>query len=432
MSTTFRPTHAERIEERTQQRRGRPWWHFALALAVLLALAGLVWAGYAIWFSVAHVRASYARVTGLVIQVAAKNDSRVRQVLVRTGDEVETGQVVATLDQASLEAEVERAEATLSAQRSELARAERELELTIRETSASVEEAEAQLAAAAARLRQSEAELKMQSEQLPDEVRQAQADVDAATSRLLDAKARLARMEKLRAQGAVSEQSLDEARMGYGTAQAGVESAEAALAVARAGDYQSQIREQSVATREAEHLQARAGLKSAQTQGRRVALSEQAVVARQAAVAEAEAVLEAAQSRLSDAVLRSPVNGVVVKGPGHSVKDGEIVETGAPIVTVLSTEVPFWISASVSELYSGLVREGQPVRIRIDSLDRGIFHRRWLQGTVEKVGAATEFQATEGNPWMVQQVPIKITFDAEGEPVKAGATCRAWIDIRER
>jgi multidrug resistance efflux pump len=420
------------LADRQESKRGRPWWHFALLIAGLLLLAGLVWGGYAIWFAVSHVRASYARVTGLVVQVAAKTDTRVQQVLVRTGDGVEKGQIVATLDQADLEAEVGRAQATLAAQHSELARAERELELIIRETSATVEQAEAQLAAASARLRQSEAELKMQSQQLPDEVRQAEAEVAAANSRLAEAKATLARMEKLRKEGAVSQQLLDEARMQYDTARAAVDSAEAALAVARAGDYQSQIRQQTVATRQAEQLQARAGLRAAQTQGRRVELAEQAVLARQAAVAEAEAAVEAAQAHLSDAVLRSPIVGVVVKGPGHSVKDGEVVEKGAPIVTALSTEVPFWINASLSETYGGLVREGQPTLIRVESLNRGIFNRRWLHGTVEKVGAATEFQATEANPWMIQQVPLKIAFDAEGEPVKAGATCRVWIDIRER
>ena len=185
-------------------------------------------------------------------------------------------------------------------------------------------------------------------------------------------------------------------------------------------------------TRRAEENQAKAGLKSAETQVRRVALAEEQVLAQRAAVAEAQASLDATQVRLSDAVLRSPLTGVVVRGPGRSVKDGEIVETGIPIVTVLSTEVPFWISASVSEIYASRVKEGQPVLIRIDALSRGIFRKKWLHGTIDKVGAATEFQATEAsNPWMMQQVPIKIEFDPAGENITAGATCRVWIDIRE-
>ncbi len=431
MTVSTRPVRGVRAAQREEGKRGRPWWHYALLLCVLLVLAGLVWGGHGIWFALTHVRASYARVTGLVVTVAAKSDTRVREVLVDTGDEVTEGQVVAALDQADLEAEVERAEATLEARKVELARAERELALTISETATSIEQAEAQLAAASARLRQSEAEMMMQAEQQPDEVRQASADLTAAKSRLEDAKARLERAKKLHAEGAVSAQSLDAARTEYETAQAVVESAEAALEVAKARDYRSQIQQQAVATRRAEELQARAELKSAETQRRRVSVMEQQVLARRAAVAEAEAELAAARVRRSDAMLCSPVTGVVVRGPGHSVKDGEVVEKGQPIVTVLATDVPFWIAASVSELYSTSVREGQPVLIKVDSLNRAWLRTRWLRGRVEKVGAATEFQAAEGSPWIMQQVPIKIAFDPEGELVKHGATCRVWIDVRE-
>ncbi len=431
MAVSTRPVRGARAAQREEGKRGRPWWHYALLVSALLVLAGLAWGGYTIWFALTHVGASYARVTGLVVNVAAKSDTRVQRVLVRTGDEVAEGQVVAVLDRADLEAEVERAKATLEARKIELARSERELELTIRETAASIEEAEAQLAAAGARLRQSEAEMKMQAEQQPDEVRQASADLAAAKSRLEDAKARLQRAEKLRAEGAVSDQSLDAARTEYETAQAVVESAEAALDVAKARDYRSQIQQQAVATRQAEELQARAELKSAETRARQIALAEQQVLAKKAAVAEAEAELVAATVRLSDAVLRSPVTGVVVRGPGHSVKDGEVVEKRQPIVTVLATDVPFWIAASVSELYSVSVKEGQPVLIKIDSLNRAWLRTRWLHGRVEKVGAATEFQAAESSPWVIQQVPVKITFDHEGEPVKHGATCRVWIEVRE-
>jgi len=432
MAVSTGPLQGTRAGTRPQNTKRRPWWHYALLASGLLVLALMAWGAYAIWFAVSHVRTSYARVSGLVVNVAAKSDSRVQTVPVRTGEEVAQGQIVAILDKADLEAEVARCKATLAAKESDLARSERELELTIREAAASVEEADAQLAAAKARLRQSEVELTMQAKQQPDEVRQASADLDAAKSRLQDAEARLKRMEKLRAQGAVSDENLDAARTGQQTAEAAVEAAEAALAVAQTQDYQSQIRQQAVATRRAEESQAKAGLKSAETQVRRVALAEEQVLAQRAAVAEAQAALDAAQVRLSDAVLRSPVNGVVVRGPGHSVKDGEVVETGLPIVTVLSTDVPFWISASVSEIYAARVKEGQPVLIRIDSLSRGIFRKKWLYGKIDKVGAATEFQAVEGsNPWMMQQVPIKVAFDPEGAAIKAGATCRVWIDIRE-
>jgi len=392
----------------------------------VLMLGGLAWGGYAIWFALRHVRAIPARVTGLVVHVGAKDDTRVQKVFVRTGDEVVEGQVVVRLDYADLEAGVQQAQAHLAAQESELKRAEKELEFTIRQSAATVHEAEAQLSAAGARLAQAEAERDMQTRQQPDEVRHAEAALTSAKSQLTDAEATLRRMEKLFEQGAVSQHGLDTARTHYQVALAAVKAAEAALAMAQAKDYEGRIREQHVATRAAEERQALAGLESAHTTERMIALREEEVLARRAAVAEAEAALDAARARLSDAVLRSPVNGVVVRGPGQSIKDGEVVVNGQPIVTIVSTEVPLWISASVSELYVDRVREGQPALIRLDA-----FRRRWFHGKVEKVGRATEFASDQSSPWMVQRVPLKLSFNPEGVDVRHGMTCRVWIDVRK-
>jgi multidrug resistance efflux pump len=396
-------------------------------VTALAALVGMAWGGYAIWFALTHVRTSYARVTGLVVNVAAKTDARVQQVLVRTGDEVAQGQLVALLDKADLEAQAEQARAVLEARESELARAESDLELTIRQAAATVAEAEAQLAAAHARLAQAEAEKQKQTQQQPDEVRRAEANLASAESQLKDAEATLRRTEKLFGEGAISELALDAARTEHQVAQAAVESAKADLAVAKTQAYDTDIRQQQIATRSAEERQARAGLASARTEERAVMLKEEEVLARRAAVAEAKAAVDVAETRLSDAALRSQISGVVVKGPGYSVKDGEVVEKGVPIVTLVSTEVPLWINASISELYVDRVREGQPVLIRMEA-----FRRRWFHGEVEKVGRATEFAGDQSSPWMVQQVPLKLTFDPKGRQVKHGMSCRVWVDTRKR
>jgi multidrug resistance efflux pump len=267
----------------------------------------------------------------------------------------------------------------------------------------------------------------MQLRQQPDEVRHAEATLASAKSELNDAQANLRRMEKLHSEGATSQLQLDTARTASQVAQSAVDAAEAALAVARAKDHEGQIRDQQVATRAAEERGALAGLESAETAERLVALREQDVLAKQAAVAEAEASLEASQVGLSDAVLRSPINGVVIKGPAYSVKDGEVVVKGQPIITLVSTEVPLWISASVSELYIDRVHEGQPVLVRMDA-----FRKRWFHGTVDKVGRATEFSSDQASPWMIQRVPLSIKIDTEGMNVRHGMTCRVWIDVRNR
>ncbi len=428
MSTTTRPGTPSRPRRR-ERRRGLQWWHGVLAITILLALGGMAWGGYALWFALTHVRAVNSHVAGLVVHISAKTDTRVSQVLVRTGDEVRQGQPVAVLDKADLEAQVEQARANLEGQERALARAERDLELAIREASATIEEAEAQLAAAHARLAQAEAELMLRAEQQPDEVRSAQAALASAESELRDAEATLRRMERLHGEGAISEHALDQARTRAQVAQAAVESAQAALKLALARDHESRIREQTVATRAAEQRQARASLESARTRENAIALKEQEVLARRADVARARAALEETLTRLDDTVLRSPVDGVVVRGPGHSVKDGEVVVKGMPIVTVVATDVPLWISASISELHIGRIREGQPARIRIQA-----FPRKWFHGTVEKIGKATEI-AAEGpqtTPWVLQHIPVRIAFDTEGLDVKHGMTCRVWVDTRNR
>ncbi len=473
MSVETRPAYGSRRGRNAAptKPRKREWWHYLLASLGLLALIGLVWAAYASWFSIIHVRTTYARVSGLVISLSAKDDSRVQEILVSTGDTVKNGQVVAYLDKAGPEADVQQAQAKLDAANSALARAEADLEMTIRQTTAGAQQAEAELAAAQARLAQAEAEMKMQAQQQPDEVRKAEADlarlkagprpqeikqaraeVKAAESQLARADASLRRMEKLYQEGAISAQAIDTARTDKDVAEATLDAArenlsileggsrpediaaaEAALALAKAKTYEGQMMGHQVATRKAESHQAEAVLSSVLSTKREVALKEQDVLSQRAAVAEAQAALDSAKARLADVVLRSTTDGVVVRGPGKSVHDGEVVTAGQPIVTIVDTKGSLWISASVSELYVSRVKEGQPVLITLDA-----FPGRKLIGHVAQVAKATDMSSTTSttaSPWQVQQVPIRISFDPKalrlpGQGIIPGMTCQAWIDVR--
>ena len=481
MSVTTRPMPRPRQRAPGEAGSRRiQWWHYLLAACALAALVGLGYGVRALWFSMTHIRTTYAWVSGVVVSLSAKDDTRVRQLLVRTGDRVRKGDIVAILDNADAEAAVDQARANLRARESALARAEADLELTIRQTSASIEEAEAELAASRARLAQAEADMSMQSRSLPDEVKrsqaalagararlaqleagarpqeieQARAELASAESQLARASATLRRMEKLHQQGAVSAQALDTARTDMEVAQAAVAAqkerlsllqagsrkedieaarqavaaAEAELALALSKSWEQQMKAQQVATRSAEQRKAAAALKSAQSQQRMVALKEQDVLSQRAAVAEAKAALEAAMARLSDTRLRSTENGIVVGGAGPTVHEGEVVTKGQPIVTVVSTDNPLWISGFVSELYASRVRENQPAVIRIDA-----FRGRVFRGRLARVGAATDLQSTAESPWALKQVPIKVHFDSGemAKEIKPGMTCRVWIDVRK-
>jgi len=442
----------------------------------------MVWGGYAIWFSVTHVRATYARVSGLMVNVSAKSDTRVQRILVSTGDKVVKGQPLVELDSADLAEEVNKVNAQLEAAKSAQTRAEQDLEMTIRQNSASEQQATAELAASEARLSQAMAEMEMQSQQQPDEVRnaaalvasakadlkrleqgprpqeieQARQEVNAAQARLDNATSALTRMEKLNKEGAVSTQQLEEAATNKQVAEASLKSAQEKLSLLQAGSraedleqarqrvaaaeatlasaktkvLQGQMLQQQVATRKAERQQADASINAAKSTRFSVTLKEQDVLAQRAAVQSAEAAVNQAMVRLSESSLVSPVNGIVIRGAGPTVHEGEFVSKGMPIVTLVSTDRdnPFWISGSVSELYAAQVKEGQRVIIRIEA-----FPKEEFEGKVTQVGGATEIQTGDVNasPWMLQQVPIKVAFDTKKLDVKPGMSCQLWIDVRK-
>jgi multidrug resistance efflux pump len=248
----------------------------------------------------------------------------------------------------------------------------------------------------------------------------------------------------LQKEGAVSAQALDTAKTGQEVAQAAVASAREKLSLLRAGSRAEDIEaaRQAVAsaraalavaiakspveTLAAESRQSEAGLKSAQSQQRTVGLKEQDVLAQRAAVAEARAALEAVKARLSYTQLKGASNGIVIPGRGQSLHEGEVVTKGLPIVTIVSTDDPFWITASVSELLVSQVKEGQPAIITIDA-----YRRKTFTGKVTQVGGATEFTADD-TPWSLKQIPIKLSLDAQGmeDQLKPGMSCRVWIDVR--
>ena len=464
MTVVTRPAPRSRPRNRSEAgaRRIR-WWHYVIAASALMTLGGLAYGGYAAWFSFTRVRTSYARVSGYMVTLSAKDDTRLQKLLVRTGDRVHKGQAVAILDNADIDAEVDQARASLRAKESALNRAEADLELTIRQTAASIEEAEAQLSASRARLSQAErsqpdevrraqadvAASKARLAQLragsrPQEIEQAKADLASAESQLASATATLRRNEKLQKEGAVSAQALDTAKTQQEVAQAAVASARQKLSLVEAGSRREDIEaaRQAVASAEAalavaiakspvdtlaaESRQSEAALKSAQSQQRTVALKEQDVLSQRAAVAEARAVLQAVKARLSYTELRSTQNGIVIAGRGQSLHEGEVVTKGLPIVTIVSTDDPFWITASVSELLVSQIKEGQPAVIKIDA-----FRAKTFQGKLTQVGGATEFTADE-SPWALKQVPLKLSLDSQGmqEQMKPGMSCRVWIDVR--
>ena len=253
--------------------------------------------------------------TGLVdadeVAVSAQIAGRLQQVMVREGDSVTTGQLLATMVPGELQADQSY-------------------------YASSMKSAGAQVSVA-------RASLKFQELQTRDQIRQAEANLAAAQAQLKQAEANLAlarqnfkRTDRLFEQQIVSQQQQDQAQANLTVAQANVEAlgkqvqaARAALALARSNAEQITVREHELTSNRHQFAAARA-----QDQ--------------------------AAQARLDYTEIRSPINGLVTLRAALS---GEVVNPAQPIVVLYDPD-KLWVRADVPETDLYLVRMGERLPVR--------------------------------------------------------------------
>jgi len=109
---------------------------------------------------------------------------------------------------------------------------------------------------------------------------------------------------------------------------------------------------------------------------------QEQIVAARARLEAAERARDLARVNLEEAVVRSPVDGVVL---AKHAEPGEVLAAGAPVVTV-SDLGRVYLRAFVEETDLGKVRLGQRVRISIDS-----FPGKTYEGTISFVSEEAEF-----------------------------------------
>ncbi len=161
-----------------------------------------------------------------------------------------------------------------------------------------------------------------------------------------------------------------------------VEQARAALALAEAAARQVKIRRGDVAVAEAGAGQAEAAAAGARASLDLVAAREQELAAARASLAQAEAALRLALAVRANAVLTSPISGVVLS---RSVEPGEVIGAGVPVLTVADLgEV--WLRIYVPEAQLGRVRIGQRAEVFVDA-----FPGRAFPARVTEIAGEAEF-----------------------------------------
>jgi multidrug resistance efflux pump len=282
---------------------------------LVLALA-IIGGGFALYRVLKRPRGIVLNgiVTTHEVNVAPQIQGRLTRLLVKEGDSVKTGQLLAAIDAQELRAD-----------QSYYAHAEQ---------------------GAAAQVQESEAALKFQEAQTREQIRQAEAALAATEAKQREARADLdlarvnfERTLALYKKQVYAAQSLDQAKSARDAAQAEVEfmqkqvdAQRAAVALARSNEEQITIRLKQVLA------------------GRRQ-------------LAAAGAQVQKARVRLDYSEIRAPIDGIVAV---LAARQGEMVGASQPILTLINPD-DLWLRADVEETYIDRIRMGDALAFRLPS-----------------------------------------------------------------
>jgi HlyD family secretion protein len=323
------------------QAKRKKWW---LAALVLIAIMGIGSVAYRQMILVPQQKARNQVQTALVerknltitisangtvqpersVNVSPKNSGILKQLLVKEGDLVEKGQILAYMDDSNLQGQLRQSQGNLAA-------AEANWEKLVHgNRSEEIETAKAQLAEQKANLQQLRNGNRLQ------DVAQAQGKLKDTQYALQQADDDLKRNQSLYTEGAISLQSLNTFRTTRDRAQTQVQQAEQAVSLMRSG------------TRPEEITQA------------------------QAQVTAAQGAVQIIQTNLNDMVIRAPFSGVIARkfaDPGAFVTPttaGSAV-TSASSSSILALASTNEIVAQVAEANIAQIRKGLTATIQVDA-----------------------------------------------------------------
>jgi membrane fusion protein YbhG len=305
------------------------------------------------------------------ISIGSKVGGRVSRVLVREGDHVEANQLLVVFESSELEGQLIQAQGRVEAARANLAKMLR--------GSRPEEIAEANAASNGYR----EAELA-----------QARAELERARTEEANAERELKRTEVLTEDGAMSQQSLDNARDRVRAAYALVSSHTNAVAAA----------EGRLSAAKAVSDKAQRGFRSEDIQAARAELTL------------AEGQLKETEARWAEREVRSPAAAVVET---MDLRPGDLLPANSPVAQLLEAD-QLYLMVYVPETQIGNVQIGKAAQIRVDT-----FPGRTFQARVEQIRQQSEFlpRNVETKEELVHQViGVKLRVENTGNRLRAGVS----------
>jgi len=330
--------------------------------------------GSLIWYLVTTQRSGDLQLVGTVdaneVVVSSKIPGRIQTLTVQEGQDVQAGELIATIESDDLQAAAKAAEATAASEKSKLNGTVETEQQNRGETTSATVSAEAQVKAAQATLAQAQANFEHQ-----------QAD----TSRTV----------ALAQQGIMSEQSRDEAVTSLQAAQAAVNAARDNLSATQAN------------------------LRQARAHELLTTVSARTVDETRAEAANARALAEEARVEQGYAQVLSPIAGKV---DVWAARQGEVVTVGAPIVTIMDL-TQTWVYAPLPETQADSVQLGDSLRVAMPSGDT-------VYGKIIAKSAEGDFATQRDVNSMkrdIRTIQLKLLIPNPGEKFVPGMTAYVYI-----
>jgi HlyD family secretion protein len=321
---------------------------------------------------------------GAGARVAAVSSGRLNAVLVREGDKVVAGQVVAVLDSRLQSAQALSASSALKVSEIQAQQAVLGAKASATDHSNAVEVARLDMEVAQTELR------KLENGARPQEIAQAEQNVNQSQATRDRAATELDRVDFLYKKGIDSKRQLDDARVALSVADSALVSAREQASLTKAG-----ARSEDVHTARLRLQSARAALRQAEQGVLQVAAKKRETAAAVESIRQKRADLAAAQTSAGYAQLRTPITGIVTR---RFLDPGDMADTNTPVVEITNPHA-LNLVASVPAEDGADVRPGLPVRIHVENAQGRILHGETISvGEVDPQSGMLSVRIAVPNP----------------------------------
>ncbi len=348
------------------------------------------------------------------VDVAFKIPGKIEKLLVEEGDQVQEGQLIASLEHRDLVAQKAKAEATLEATKTRIPSLLKNIELQDQATLQEVSQAESAVEAAQAKLQL------LLAGSRPQEIQQAKAGLEQNQADLVKRKADMDRAQKLFKDNYISAQDWDSAKNAYEVALANHKKAEENYALVVEGP-----RKEEIDAARAQWEQSKASLKLAKAHRIQVDVLRQDLATAQAQVKEAASAIEVINTQIEYSNLYAPISGVVLV---KNTEVGEFIVPGGAVVTLGDVKRP-WLKAYINEADLGKVKLGQKVSVTTDSHPGKIYPGKIIFISSEAEFTPKNVQTAKERVKLVYRIKVNLE-NPQGE-LKPGMPADARIHVKE-